>query len=254
MAVRKIYSDSKLATLFKSKEDVDLDNLLPKFLIKDLREDSYVIGSDNDEVEIENYHSKVDNDKYKLKNKFSSSNDVRQFAREYKNHIYTKFQNAFSGKSGFAQDQSTNHVTYISHSPNDSGNVSLIDDFNNFLSLKPVPKRINSNLDVKKKNAKSSLFLNNDDEKCEEFEDVQDMINTINCEVWIYARSQKGSRNLQKLLNKISPEELDVILEKIKKKFAELMTDIYGNYFCQKLIQCCSAEQRMFILRNVKMF
>jgi hypothetical protein len=29
------------------------------------------------------------------------------------------------------------------------------------------------------------------------------------------------------------------------------MTDTYGNYFCQKLIQCCSAEQRIFILKHI---
>jgi len=29
------------------------------------------------------------------------------------------------------------------------------------------------------------------------------------------------------------------------------MTDQYGNYFCQKLIQCCSAEHRVFILKYI---
>jgi hypothetical protein len=265
MTLRKTFSDSKLAHLFKSKEDVDVDNLLPKFLMKDLREDSYIVNSSNEEFEIENnFHSKVESrdDKYKMKNKFSSSNDVREFAREYKNQIYTKFQKAFSGKSGFSskedlnyREPSTFHGTYMSQSPNDSGNVSLLDDFNNFLSLKPVPKRASSNIDVKKTNKpKSSLFLNDNDDKCDEFEDIHELLGSITCELWIYARSQKGSRNLQKLLNKIIPEDLDVILEKVKRRFAELMTDIYGNYFCQKLIQCCSAEQRMFILRNVICF
>jgi hypothetical protein len=259
MAIRKTYSDSKLANLFKSKEDVNIDNLLPRFLMKDLREDSHAVNSSEDEVQIEkNFHSKceVKDDKYRLKNKFSFSNDVREFAREYKNQIFTKFQNAFSGKSCFEdlnyRELSTHHSTYISQSPNDSGNVSLLDDFGNFLSLKPVPKRVNSNLDVKKLNKhKSSLFCNNDDDKCEEFEDINELLESINTELWVYARSQKGSRILQKLLDKILPEELDIILEKIKKRFTELMTDVYGNYFCQKLIQCCSAEQRMFILKHV---
>jgi len=35
------------------------------------------------------------------------------------------------------------------------------------------------------------------------------------------------------------------------KNFKELMTDSYGNYFVQKLIQSCSANQRLFILRHV---
>jgi hypothetical protein len=56
---------------------------------------------------------------------------------------------------------------------------------------------------------------------------------------------------LQKLLNDIDPAELDIILENLKNNFKDLMIDTYGNYFCQKLIQCCSSEQRMFILENV---
>ena len=63
-----------------------------------------------------------------------------------------------------------------------------------------------------------------------------------------------NTRNLQKLLNKIQPEGLDSILDKLKFNFPELMIDTYGNYFCQKLIQSCSAEQRMFILRHVGVF
>jgi len=99
----------------------------------------------------------------------------------------------------------------------------------------------------------SSLFVNNfeKDEKAEEFKDLEELLATIECEFWLYAKSQKGSRNLQKLLNKILPSELDTILEKVKEYFYELMTDTYGNYFCQKLIQCCSSEQRIFILKYV---
>lgn len=103
------------------------------------------------------------------------------------------------------------------------------------------------------KQNKASLFNNLDkEEKGEEFKDLEELLSSIDCELWLYASSQKGSRNLQKLLNKILPHELDVILEKIKDHFAFLMTDTYGNYFCQKLIQCCSSEQRVFILKHVK--
>ncbi len=100
---------------------------------------------------------------------------------------------------------------------------------------------------------KASLFNNFEkEEKGDEFTDLEEMLGAIDCELWLYASSQKGSRNLQKLLNKILPHELDVILEKIKEHFSFLMTDTYGNYFCQKLIQCCSSEQRVFILKHVK--
>ncbi len=100
------------------------------------------------------------------------------------------------------------------------------------------------------------------EEKGEDFADLQELMNSITGELWDYAKSQKGSRyllliliffkrNLQKLLNKIQPEGLDSILDKLKYNFPELMIDTYGNYFCQKLIQSCSSDQRMFILRHV---
>ncbi len=58
-------------------------------------------------------------------------------------------------------------------------------------------------------------------------------------------------RNLQKLLNKLQPENIDILLDNLKNNFAEMMKDTYGNYFCQKLIQSCSADQRIFIIKSV---
>ncbi len=56
---------------------------------------------------------------------------------------------------------------------------------------------------------------------------------------------------MQKFLNKITPESLNYFLNKLGSRIAGLMTDVYGNYFCQKLVQSCSAEQRVLILNYV---
>jgi hypothetical protein len=160
-----------------------------------------------------------------------------------------------------------NIMNRFSSSPNDSPNVSFGEEnyYNsgignkNLPSVRPQPKRTNSSghIDVSSRKGpslktKTSLFMSLEkEEKCDEFEDIHELVGSISSELWDYARSQKGSRNLQKLLNKIQPEELDFILEKIKDHFADLMVDTYGNYFSQKLIQCCSSEQRMFILNHV---
>ncbi len=101
------------------------------------------------------------------------------------------------------------------------------------------------------KKVSSSLFLNEKDSKGEDFADLQELISSIQIDLWEYAKTQKGSRNLQKLLNKIQPESIDTLLEKIKDNFPGIMKDTYGNYFCQKLIQSCSADQRIFILQHV---
>jgi hypothetical protein len=62
------------------------------------------------------------------------------------------------------------------------------------------------------------------------------------------------NRHLQKHLNNISPENLNYLLEKLKESFKDLMNNIYGNYFSQKLFQCCIADQRVFILKHVIYF
>jgi len=57
---------------------------------------------------------------------------------------------------------------------------------------------------------------------------------------------------MQKLLNRITPDELDLILNEIGDFLPELMIDGYSNYFCQKLAQCCSSEQRIIFLKKLK--
>lgn len=67
-----------------------------------------------------------------------------------------------------------------------------------------------------------------------------------------YISTQKGSREMQKLLYKISPNDISSLIEKLSLSMTLIMEDKYGNYFCQKLIQNCSPEQRVEILKSVK--
>lgn len=57
---------------------------------------------------------------------------------------------------------------------------------------------------------------------------------------------------MQKFLDKIYPEHVNLLLNRISSDLKEIMTDPYGNYFIQKLIQCSSSNQRMTILNIVK--
>jgi hypothetical protein len=309
MNVRKGYSDSRLNKIMKSSEDNEnLNNFLPRFLVKDIcdkddsaESDDMICVQTTEEDSMTAGHQTgmyssgmpmKEREQFRpIKSRFNSSGDVRQFAKEYKNQLFTQFQNTISRNipSGFSGNKPQPHsgrtetgasgsstfnnfgkVKFDQYnfgifqpysSANDS-NLSILEDFNNlnFAPIRPQPKRVNSsgNLDFKSSStksgmkSKSSLFITDKgDDRCEDFEDIQHLLDTITCELWVYARTQKGSRNLQKLLNKIQPDDLDIILEKIKNNFYDLMTDIYGNYFCQKLIHCCSAEQRMFILKHV---
>ena len=67
-----------------------------------------------------------------------------------------------------------------------------------------------------------------------------------------YLKTQKGSRELQRQLYKISPTEIDNIIIHLSSIMHTLMKDKYGNYFCSKLIQNCSPEQRVRILETIK--
>jgi hypothetical protein len=128
---------------------------------------------------------------------------------------------------------------------------------NNFHFNKTQRKFLSANqLSPNKQNFKrKSVIPEEFDKKStinEEYTDVHEILACLDTKLSDYIRSQKGSRNMQKLLNKITPDELDIILKEIGDSLPELMVDPYSNYFCQKLAQCCSSEQRIFFLRKVE--
>ena len=87
------------------------------------------------------------------------------------------------------------------------------------------------------------------------FNSLEDLLKELsknNIPLVNYISTQKGSRDMQKLLYKISPIDISSLIEKLSSFMTTIMEDKYGNYFCQKLIQNCSPEQRVEILKSVK--
>jgi hypothetical protein len=66
-----------------------------------------------------------------------------------------------------------------------------------------------------------------------------------------FAKNQQGSKYLQRVLAKASPDILEFIVVEVGDNLHELMTDSYGNYFCQKLLQSCSSKQRLYLLKKI---
>eukprot|EP00831_Metopus_contortus_P064513 TRINITY_DN57736_c0_g1_i1.p1 TRINITY_DN57736_c0_g1~~TRINITY_DN57736_c0_g1_i1.p1 ORF type:complete len:500 (-),score=52.74 TRINITY_DN57736_c0_g1_i1:142-1641(-) len=66
------------------------------------------------------------------------------------------------------------------------------------------------------------------------------------------AHFQSGSRYLQSQLVKCNPEFISFIIKEIQDHMLEIMTDSFGNYFCQKLFVSCSAEQRLLLLSKIR--
>ena len=118
-------------------------------------------------------------------------------------------------------------------------------------NINPVfPKSLNINNNIRKNkknnNKKRINSFNN------EIINFKTFIENLNKPLDIFICSQTGSRMLQNNLDNFPPHILDILIDKIKFSFQKLMSDIYGNYFCQKLYSLSSFEQRMTILENTK--
>ncbi|KAH9005921.1 ARM repeat-containing protein [Lactarius hatsudake] len=67
----------------------------------------------------------------------------------------------------------------------------------------------------------------------------------------LLCKDQHGCRYLQKKLEEGVPEHRDMIFRETFGHFAELMTDPFGNYLCQKLLEYSTDEQRNIICESV---
>lgn len=63
-----------------------------------------------------------------------------------------------------------------------------------------------------------------------------------------YLCTLKGSRIMQDYLRKATINSINLIIERIKDEIGRLMSDSYGNYFCQSLIRSVGADHRLKIL------
>lgn len=56
---------------------------------------------------------------------------------------------------------------------------------------------------------------------------------------------------MQDYLKKAPINCINLIIDRIKDDFGRLMSDSYGNYFCQTLVRSVGAEQRLKIMKNL---
>ncbi|KAI3697023.1 hypothetical protein L6452_29724 [Arctium lappa] len=69
--------------------------------------------------------------------------------------------------------------------------------------------------------------------------------------VYIMAKDQQGCRLLQKKFAEGTREDLENIFRDVILHVVELMTDPFGNYLVQKLLEVCDKHQHMQILRVI---
>ncbi|KAF8912896.1 ARM repeat-containing protein [Gymnopilus junonius] len=70
-------------------------------------------------------------------------------------------------------------------------------------------------------------------------------------EIPALCKDQHGCRYLQKKLEEGVPEHRDMIFRETFGHFADLMTDPFGNYLCQKLLEYSTDDQRNAICESV---
>ncbi|KAK6905551.1 pumilio-family RNA binding protein [Kwoniella mangroviensis CBS 10435] len=76
-------------------------------------------------------------------------------------------------------------------------------------------------------------------------------IEDIQGELLPLCKDQHGCRYLQKKLEDGDPKHRDMIFNETYGHFPELMTDPFGNYLCQKLLEYSTEEQRSAIIDSV---
>ena len=76
-------------------------------------------------------------------------------------------------------------------------------------------------------------------------------LETLRGEILSLCKDQHGCRYLQKKLeDRSSPDNVMIIFVEVYQHVVELMTDPFGNYLCQKLLEYANDEQRSMLVKS----
>ncbi|OIW27288.1 ARM repeat-containing protein [Coniochaeta ligniaria NRRL 30616] len=75
-------------------------------------------------------------------------------------------------------------------------------------------------------------------------------LEAVGGQIYSLCKDQHGCRYLQKQLENRIPEQIHMIWLETNLHVIELMTDPFGNYLCQKLLEYCNDEERTVLIQN----
>ncbi|KAF5725532.1 pumilio 12 [Tripterygium wilfordii] len=78
-----------------------------------------------------------------------------------------------------------------------------------------------------------------------------DSVDEMSGRIYHMAKDQNGCRLLQRKFSEGTPEDVEKIFLEIVDHIVELMTDPFGNYLVQKLLEVCSEDQHMKVLQAI---
>ena len=186
----------------------------------------------------------------KINNNFPNNN--------MKNNIIQNVYNYNENNSFF---QTQNNITNISNININNINIKKFNPTfsqNNYNINVDFPSNFNNNNNNNIKKGKKNNPTKNYNNKKKlntynnEIINIKIFIENLNTPLDNFICSQTGSRMLQNNLDNFSKQIIDALIDKIKSSFQKLMSDVYGNYFCQKLYNLSNFEQRLLILESIK--
>ena len=117
---------------------------------------------------------------------------------------------------------------------------------NNSIILPPHKKTSSISPSKRKKKAPKKSTADSDSLS------ITSVLSLTDNELYSYIITQKGSREIQSILKKVTESEVDSLISKLSSHFSDIMIDKYGNYFSQRLIQICSPNQRVALLKSIQ--
>ncbi|KAK3204858.1 hypothetical protein Dsin_018904 [Dipteronia sinensis] len=76
-------------------------------------------------------------------------------------------------------------------------------------------------------------------------------VDEVTGRIYMLAKDQHGCRFLQRKISEGTSEDIEKIFVEIIDHIVELMTDPFGNYLVQKLLEVCNENQRMQMLHTI---
>jgi hypothetical protein len=118
--------------------------------------------------------------------------------------------------------------------------ISLIDDLND--------KKANSKF--KKENSKINESSNLNTNNKTSITSSKNIFSKK--EIFSYLSNQKSGMIFQSKVREMNSFEIEKLIEELKNSFSQCMMDRNGNYLCNDLFKICNSEERIIVLKEIK--
>lgn len=205
-----------------------------------------------------NFNISSNSNENQFSNNITNVNNINNFNNINFDNIFKTFDSNFNNfnvniknniKNNFILDEFNQSNTFYNNDNNFPNNNNLENkNISSFFGNKKNNKKKNKH----KNNSNKNVNMTKENTKEKNIRDFKLFCDGLKCSLSDYICSQTGSRIMQKYLNHFPSFIITNLIEMIYMNFEKIMSDIYGNYFCQKLYSISSIEQRRMILNSIK--